>query len=128
MTEDYYEILGVPRATLSDDDAIRMVLDPSKNRILGETLTLTTHDKLSRALFHPSYTFRKTLSHTADSVILTILIVIGRQHLPEGVVVSAKVVILVVSSAGYVIRPWSRCGPRRLFYRPVHGPVLITTT
>ncbi len=61
------EILGVPRVQLSDDDAIRMVLDPSKNRILGETLTLTTHDKLSRALYHPSYTFRKKISHTADS-------------------------------------------------------------
>jgi len=61
------EILGVPRAGLPDDEAIRMVLDPSRNRILGETLTLTTHDKLSRALFHPSYTFRKRLSHTADS-------------------------------------------------------------
>ena len=61
------EILGVPRAALSDDDAIRMVLDPSQNRSLGETLTLTTHGKLSRALFHPSYTFRKKLSHTADS-------------------------------------------------------------
>jgi flavin-dependent thymidylate synthase len=61
------EILGVPRATLSDDDAIRMVLDPAQNRSLGETLTLTTHGKLSRALFHPSYTFRKKLSHTADS-------------------------------------------------------------
>ncbi len=61
------EILGVPRAALSDDDAIRTVLDPSKNRSLGETLTLTTHGKLSRALFHPSYTFRKKLSHTADS-------------------------------------------------------------
>jgi flavin-dependent thymidylate synthase len=61
------EVLGVPRAGLSDDAAIRMVLDPSQNRILGETLTLTTHDKLSRALFHPSYTFRKKLSHTADS-------------------------------------------------------------
>src|SRR5204862_1556108 len=61
------EILGLPRASLSDDDAIRMVLDPPKNRSLGETLTLTTHGKLSRALFHPSYTFRKKLSHTADS-------------------------------------------------------------
>ena len=61
------EILGVSRGALSDDDAIRMVLDPSRNRILGETLTLATHDKLSRALFHPSYTFRKKLSHTADS-------------------------------------------------------------
>ena len=61
------EIFGLPRAALSDDDAIRLVLDPSKNPLLGETLTLTTHGKLSRALFHPSYTFRKRLSHTADS-------------------------------------------------------------
>jgi flavin-dependent thymidylate synthase len=61
------EILGAPRAALSDDDAIRRVLDPSQNRVLGETLTLTTQDKLSRALFHPGYTFRKRLSHTADS-------------------------------------------------------------
>ena len=57
----------MPRAALSDDEAIRIVLDPSQNRSLGETLTLTTHGKLSRALFHPSYTFRKKLSHTADS-------------------------------------------------------------
>ena len=61
------EILGLPRAALSDDDAIRLVLDPAHNRLLGETLTLTTHDKLSRAMFHPAYTFRKKLSHTADS-------------------------------------------------------------
>ncbi|HEY6928640.1 MAG TPA: FAD-dependent thymidylate synthase [Thermoanaerobaculia bacterium] len=61
------EILGLPRAALSDDEAIRLALDPAKNRLLGETLTLTTHGKLSRALFHPSYTFRKKLSHTADS-------------------------------------------------------------
>jgi thymidylate synthase ThyX len=61
------EILGLPRSGLSDDEAIRLVLDPSRNRLLGETLTLTTHGKLSRALFHPSYTFRKKLSHTADS-------------------------------------------------------------
>jgi flavin-dependent thymidylate synthase len=61
------EILGVPRAALSDDDAILHVLDPSRNRLLGETLTLTTHGKVSRAMFHPSYTFRKKLSHTADS-------------------------------------------------------------
>jgi flavin-dependent thymidylate synthase len=61
------EVLGLPRAALSDDEAILMVLDPSKNRLLGETLTLTTHGKLSRAMFHPSYTFRKKLSHTADS-------------------------------------------------------------
>jgi flavin-dependent thymidylate synthase len=61
------EILGKPRAAMTDEEAIRLALDPEKNRLLGETLTLTTHGKLSRALFHPSYTFRKKLSHTADS-------------------------------------------------------------
>jgi thymidylate synthase ThyX len=61
------EVLGVPRSAMSDGDAILLVLDPARNRMLGETLTLTTHGKLSRALFHPSYTFRKKLSHTADS-------------------------------------------------------------
>jgi flavin-dependent thymidylate synthase len=61
------EILGLPRGALSDDEAIRLVLDPSRNRLLGEMLTLTMHSKLSRAMFHPSYTFRKKLSHTADS-------------------------------------------------------------
>jgi len=61
------EVLGAPRATLSDDEAIGLALDPAANPILGEALNLTTHDKLSRALFHPHYTFRKKLSHAADS-------------------------------------------------------------
>jgi len=61
------EVLGVPRSAMSDDDAIARVLDPAKNPILGEALNLTTHDKLTRALYHPRYTFRKKLSHAADS-------------------------------------------------------------
>lgn len=61
------EVLGVPRAEIGDDEAIRRVLDPEANPLLGETLTLTTHGKLARTLFHPSYTFRKKISHTADS-------------------------------------------------------------
>jgi thymidylate synthase ThyX len=61
------EVLGLPRQALSDDEAIALALDPARNRLLGETLNLTTHDKLSRALFHPGYTFQKKLSHTADS-------------------------------------------------------------
>ena len=57
------EVLGVPRSALSDSEAIVLVLDPARNRTLGETLTLR-RTKLSRAMFHPSYTFRKKLSHT----------------------------------------------------------------
>ena len=61
------EVLGAARSELSDDDAIALALDPARNQLLGESLNLTTLDKLTRALFHPSYTFRKRLSHTADS-------------------------------------------------------------
>jgi thymidylate synthase ThyX len=61
------EALGVPAARLSDDDAIALALDPAQNRLLGESLNLTTHSKLTRALAHPGYTFRKKISHTADS-------------------------------------------------------------
>ena len=52
---------------LSDDRAIALVLDPSQNHYLGESLTLTTLSKLSRAMVHPHFTFKKKLSHTADS-------------------------------------------------------------
>jgi thymidylate synthase ThyX len=61
------ELLGVPAGVLPDDDAIALALDPARNRLLGEALNLTAHSKLSRALHHPAYTFRKKLSHTADS-------------------------------------------------------------
>jgi thymidylate synthase ThyX len=61
------EVLGLTKNSMSDDDAIELVLNPAKNRLLGDALNLTTMSKLSRAMVHPSYTFRKKLSHTADS-------------------------------------------------------------
>ena len=67
VAEAVREVLGVPKALLSDDAALRMVLDPAQDRLLGETMNVTTLGKLSRALSHASYTFKKKLSHTADS-------------------------------------------------------------
>jgi thymidylate synthase ThyX len=61
------EVLGQPRSALSDDEAIELVLNPAKNRLLGETLNLTLLSKLGRTLHHPAYTFQRRLSHTADS-------------------------------------------------------------
>jgi flavin-dependent thymidylate synthase len=61
------EVLGVPSSALSDDEAIEMAVSPSRNPILGEPLNLTTLDRLARAMHHPSYTFRRKISHTADS-------------------------------------------------------------
>ena len=61
------EVLGLPRTALSDDDAIQLVMDPGRNRYLGESLNLTTLSKLSRAMVHCHYTFRKKMSHAGDS-------------------------------------------------------------
>ncbi len=61
------EVLGVPRAQLDDETAIRLVLDPARNPYLGEPLNVTAMSKLTRCLAHPAYTFMKKLSHAADS-------------------------------------------------------------
>ncbi|MBS1902555.1 MAG: FAD-dependent thymidylate synthase [Bacteroidetes bacterium] len=61
------EVLGMPMNMLGDEEAIRYALDPSKNTMLGETMVLTTQSKLSRAMHNVHYTFRKRISHAADS-------------------------------------------------------------
>ncbi|HBY98544.1 MAG TPA: hypothetical protein DEP84_32135 [Chloroflexi bacterium] len=61
------EVLGVPRTALADEQAIALVLDPASNSYFGEALNVTSMSKLSRTMVHPQYTFRKKLSHTADS-------------------------------------------------------------
>ncbi len=67
MAQAVRSILGLTSDQLSTEDAIRLVLDPQRNHYLAETLTLTTMSKLSRAMVHPHFTFKKKLSHTADS-------------------------------------------------------------
>ncbi len=61
------EVLGVPSSALSDDEAIDLAVSPSINGMLGQALNVTTLDKLTRAMHHSAYTFRKKLSHAADS-------------------------------------------------------------
>jgi len=60
-------VLGKGQSEISDAEAIDLAINPVRNNILGNSLVLTTHDKISRALYHASYTFKKKLSHTADS-------------------------------------------------------------
>jgi thymidylate synthase ThyX len=60
-------VLGATPDTLPDAEALARVLDPSHNRYRLETLNLSVHSPLGRALHHASYTFLKRLSHTADS-------------------------------------------------------------
>jgi thymidylate synthase ThyX len=67
LAQSVREVVGATKDILSDAEAIRLALDPSKNSLFGESLNLTTLSKLSRTLYHPHYTFRKKLSHAADS-------------------------------------------------------------
>ncbi|MBI5607807.1 MAG: FAD-dependent thymidylate synthase [Deltaproteobacteria bacterium] len=61
------QVLGLPRARLSDGEAIALALDPKHNPLLGESLQTVHHQKLGRALSSAHYAFAKKLSHAADS-------------------------------------------------------------
>jgi len=58
-------VLG--RVDLDDEAALALVLDPARNSHRLEHLNVSTHSPLLRTLAHAHYTFRKKLSHTADS-------------------------------------------------------------
>ena len=58
-------VLG--RTELSDDEALALALDPSRNRYRQGTLNVSFHAPVMRALDHAHYTFCKKLSHSADS-------------------------------------------------------------
>lgn len=61
------EVLGLTMAAMSNEEALRLAASPEENRLLGESLNLTTLHKVSRALFHAHFTFKKRISHAADS-------------------------------------------------------------
>jgi hypothetical protein len=67
LADSVREVYGAPASRLSDDEAIASVLDPAQDAYLGETLNVRSHGKVTRALYHPHYVFRKKISHTADS-------------------------------------------------------------
>ncbi len=67
LAEAVREVLGRTARELSDGEAIELALSPARNHLLSENMNLSTHSKLLRAMAHPAYSFRKKLSHTADS-------------------------------------------------------------
>jgi len=67
IADSVREILGLTKSVMDDNTAIELAVSPARNSVFGEKLNLSTHDKLTRAMHHASYTFRKKISHTADS-------------------------------------------------------------
>lgn len=60
-------VFGLGDEDLDDEEAIDRVLNPARNRYRLDSLNVSYHSPLMRALHHPSYTFAKRISHTADS-------------------------------------------------------------
>jgi thymidylate synthase ThyX len=60
-------VLGVSIRDCPDTDALDWVLGPARNPHRLDTLNVSMHSPLMLALEHAHFTFRKKLSHTADS-------------------------------------------------------------
>ena len=60
-------IFNYSESDLDDDKAIYAVLNAGNNKILANPLVLTNYFSITRSLVHIKYTFKKKISHTADS-------------------------------------------------------------
>ena len=67
LAQSVRSVFGLTQQQLSNEDAIEKVLNPAHNKYLSDTLNPNMHTKLSRTLSHVHFTFRKKMSHTADS-------------------------------------------------------------
>jgi thymidylate synthase ThyX len=67
LAQSVRTVLGLPKSAMDDAAAIDAVLNPAKNPYFAESLNLTSTGKLTRTLVHPNFTFKKKISHTADS-------------------------------------------------------------
>ena len=60
-------IFGITKAQMSDEEAVDILMNPAKNSYFSETINMNSLSKLNKAMFHAHYSFRKKISHTADS-------------------------------------------------------------
>ena len=67
LADSVRQVLGRPKSALDDEAALAWALDPSKNRLWGEILNLSSMNALARPLYHPHFSFRRRISHSADS-------------------------------------------------------------
>src|SRR5713101_687060 len=67
IAEAYRAVAGLTEAQCSNAEAIDRLLNPARNLYRLETLNVSAHSPMMRALQHATYTFAKKISHTADS-------------------------------------------------------------
>ncbi|MCL2011510.1 MAG: FAD-dependent thymidylate synthase [Cystobacterineae bacterium] len=67
LAEALRTTLGLCPTALPNPEAWRLLLSPEKNPLLTQTLNLDSFSHLGRCLLHAHYSFKKKLSHAADS-------------------------------------------------------------
>ncbi len=67
IADAYRAVAGLTEAQCSNSEAIDRLLNPARNLYRLETLNVSVHAPMMRALQHANYTFAKKISHTADS-------------------------------------------------------------
>src|SRR6266481_1563536 len=67
IAEAYRAVAGLTEAQCGNAEAIDRLLNPARNLYRLETLNVSAHSPMMRALQHATYTFAKKISHTADS-------------------------------------------------------------
>ena len=60
-------VRGIPKTQLSDAEALQILVDPEKNKLLADVYDVGMIDPLTSTLRQASLTFKTRLSHTADS-------------------------------------------------------------
>jgi flavin-dependent thymidylate synthase len=67
MGDAYRAVVGLTVAECPDAEALDRMLNPARNPYRRETLDISVHAPMMRALQHANFTFAKKISHTADS-------------------------------------------------------------
>jgi len=67
IADAYRAVVGLTELQCSNAEAIDRLLNPARNPYRLETLNVSVHAPMMRALQHANYTFAKKISHTADS-------------------------------------------------------------
>ena len=67
MADAVRAVLGVTAQSLSAEDALAQVLDPTRNPYLGHPLFLGMHSKLMQTMSHVSFTWAKRISLAEDA-------------------------------------------------------------
>ncbi|MBI4393994.1 MAG: FAD-dependent thymidylate synthase [Euryarchaeota archaeon] len=67
VAEAAREVIGAGPSTLSDEEMLDTLVNPARNAYMLDTLNVWTHSPFLRALNHVQLTYRKRISHAADS-------------------------------------------------------------